>query len=255
MSKKTSFSKAVTALCNISWEGGSVGWFCPSLPFFAVLYHSPVHPAMCTTPSAAFSTLHLDYILGECSTFSLKKFKKLHLWMKAIIGPVTLQQGVSTRPPVGWPQGLGTGVIPAVGRRVGPAHVAVSHRGSKASHPVSWTIWPLQLCGADSSLSHTCATTRSYSHGEAQLCEGPDFLHRPQIRLHPQLVHLTFRVSSATVHNLPTDQTFLEGSPSVTPLSDLCSLRKNIFLLRGTETSPRTSPSFSDDKSCSHHFL
>lgn len=160
MSKKTSFSKAVTALCNISWEGGSVGWFCPSLPFFAVLYHSPVHPAMCTTPSAAFSTLHLDYILGECSTFSLKKFKKLHLWMKAIIGPVTLQQGVSTRPPVGWPQGLGTGAIPAVGRRVGPAHVAVSHRGSKASmnllmnHLATSALWGRLLA-----VSHLCHHT------------------------------------------------------------------------------------------------
>lgn len=176
--------------------------------------------------------------------------------MKAIIGPVTLQQGVSTRPPVGWPQGLGTGAIPAVGRRAGPAHRAVSRWGSKATHCVSWTIWPLQLC-ADSSLSHTCAIMWSYSHGEAQLCEGLGLLHRPQIRLHPQLVHLTqaLGVSSATIHDLPTKQTFLEGSPSVTPLSVLCSLRKNIFLLRSNETSPRTSPSFSDDKSCSHHFL
>lgn len=52
-----------------------------------------------------------------------------------------------------------------------------------------------------------------------------------------------------------TRQTNLEGSPSITPLSVLRSLRKSIFLLKGNETTPITSPSSSDDKSCSRHFL
>lgn len=87
--------------------------------------------------------------------------------MKAITTPVMLQQGGNAQPRRRRQQCLGTGAIAGGWQEDGcstQGHFTWESFALPCELPLccSWTARPPQSCETDSSLPHTCATTRSY---------------------------------------------------------------------------------------------
>lgn len=179
------------SLCNITWEGGFVGWSCPPSLQQPCASRREHCPPCCI--------LHATFGLSSWRMFHFLLSKPSHLLMKAIIAPVTPQHGVSVQPPVGQQPGLSTKLTPEAGRRMDTACVAISaHRVPHEPH------CHFRPVGSDFSQSHAILQ-QICTAMEAGVSEKPDSLYS---LIHSWCTSCRRGISSATSntclsHGLP----------------------------------------------------
>lgn len=200
------------SLCNITWEGGFVGWSCPPSLQQPCASRREHCPPCCI--------LHATFGLSSWRMFHFLLSKPSHLLMKAIIAPVTPQQGVSVQPPVGQQPSLSTKLTPEAGRRMDTACVAISaHRVPHGPH------CHFRPVGSDFSQSRACGITQPYSKSVQPWRQG-SVRNQTHCTLsstagapHADVEFLLPQVILALAMVYHTRQTNLEGSPSITPFS------------------------------------
>lgn len=141
---------------------------------------------MCTAPSAAFSTLHLDYLLGESSTFCSKIVSPLNESHNrscdpAAAGERTASGGTAARP---WPRGDPRWRAEEQAQHTWPSHFGAVKHPNVFHEPFGHcrSVGPTPCCltlvsshGPTAMEKHTCVKARAFCAGlrSDSLCSPP----------------------------------------------------------------------------------